>query len=461
VKTSPKTFGISACSNTFPVTPVYFDMSENDQRSIVLKPLPEQINIGFTKRKQPPSSFMFLMITLDDDPAGLQIATWLKSFPPRVIQSVDIEGLVLKARMLENLNTQAPIFSGSVLGSLSSAAQTEIIQRIKSLSRTVSTTAALAADPQLTVPTGQLESIDGSKVAEDVISDIRNKVTAVCDSIEGGIALDPRMDLEEAIRDAVVVASGAADAISLRQHLLSTKSIPEDLEIPRCSIKFAPSQRGGTQRSRFRYGVIADRRILVEGFSYTPATGLSGASPETITQMKRMVTHLSLPKSGSFHALTCVGYVKEEHLGRLGVVFDVDTGVNTEELPVLLCDLYPPKRLRVPLGRRIRLAHTLAVTLESFHRVGWVHKEIKSANIAFFQDTTTTKQGDNDLTQPFIFGFECARPEDIYSEMKTDFTPKNNAYRHPERWGKPQRKFEKAHDVYSLVSPQFVLPSNH
>lgn len=44
--------------------------------------------------------------------------------------------------------------------------------------------------------------------------------------------------------------------------------------------------------------------------------------------------------------------------------------------------------------------------------------------------------------------------------MKTDFTLKNNAYRHPERWGKPQRKFEKAHDVYSLVSTTYLLISD-
>ena len=63
-----------------------------------------------------------------------------------------------------------------------------------------------------------------------------------------------------------------------------------------------------------------------------------------------MVTQLSLPKNASFHALTCVSCVKERRLGRFCVIFEVDTGVNTAELPVLLYDLYLPKEPRVLLG---------------------------------------------------------------------------------------------------------------
>lgn len=133
------------------------------------------------------------------------------------------------------------------------------------------------------------------------------------------------------------------------------------------------------------------------------------------------------------------------------MVFDVDKIPNTEDNPVLLSEMLP-KRRRVPLGRRIKLAYTLAVALESFHRVGWVHKEIKSSNIAFFLNKDTTEVEPNEILRPFIFGFECSRPENVDSEMKTDFTLNNNAYRHPERWGKPQQKFEKTHDVYSLVN---------
>ena len=51
-----------------------------------------------------------------------------------------------------------------------------------------------------------------------------------------------------------------------------------------------------------------------------------------------------------------------------------------------------------------------------------------------------------DFAQPRLFGFECSRPEDV------EISEKNNAYRHPERWGQPMVKFEKYHDVYSLLS---------
>ena len=51
-----------------------------------------------------------------------------------------------------------------------------------------------------------------------------------------------------------------------------------------------------------------------------------------------------------------------------------------EESRVGLCDLCSSTRW-VPLGLRMCLAYALAVALGNFHRVGWVHNEVKSENI--------------------------------------------------------------------------------
>ena len=75
--------------------PVYFDLSDHDQRSIILQRLQPITTEGFTRKIRPATSFMILKVSLNDDPKGLQIADWLKSFPPPVIHNVDIEALVL------------------------------------------------------------------------------------------------------------------------------------------------------------------------------------------------------------------------------------------------------------------------------------------------------------------------------------------------------------------------------
>ena len=436
---------------------MYFDLSDDDQSSIVLRPLIASVPPGFEKRTRPAaSSYMFLKVTLEDDPSGLQIANWLKSFPPRVIRGVDIEGLILKARRLEDLNTQ-DVFYGSTLGKLSQVAQTEILQQLCGLTQVVSNTAVLASQAK-----GNTNHYNtDSSVAQNTIDDIQDRVSSVCESIEGGILLDPAIDLREAVEDDLMTTVGAKHDITLRRKLLDASFIPECLEIPRSTLEFElPTLK--TQRQRFRFAKMMENSVLIESFHYTPVSPNSTeAFPNTIYSLKRMVGQLSHEKRTDYHILHCVGYIHEPLVYRFGVVFAISHDCVMEGSPYALSDLYSIRR-RVPLDQRVHLAYTLGVALGNFHRVGWVHKEIKSSNICFLERTNRASiEVDQDLrgpasinfTHPWLFGFECSRPEDGESSLSTDYSPKNNAYRHPERWGKPFIKFEKYHDVYSLVGP--------
>ncbi len=404
---------------------------------------------------------MFLRVSLDDDPQGRQIADWLKSYPPKGIQEVEIEGLILKARSIEDLRTQKAIFSGSILGRLSQLAQIEILQRIRGISQAISKTAVLASEDD-----GGADTILHGNAAESAVNDIKNNILNVSNSVESGILLDPNIDLDEAANDEVVEAVGAEDAIALRQYLLDTSHIPNSAEIPRSAVKFVPLLPAGI-KPRFRYGQIAEKPVLVEICQYTAISVESlEAPPATVFQLERMVQQLSHPKRTSFNILPCVGYIQERSSRAFGVVFDMDGGCNMDEPPVILSKFYALKR-RVPLELRIQLAYTLAVALSNFHQVGWVHKELKSENVLFFKraldqgcsgpQSGSAEYTDIDLTQPRLFGFECSRPEDAESLLNTDYTPKNNAYRHPQRWGKPMINFEKAHDVYALVRLSFWI----
>lgn len=392
-----------------------------------------------------------------DDPTGLQIANWLKSFPPAVIQDVDIEGLVLKARRLESLTDHSALFPGSILGKLSASAQKEIFEKLTGLSQTISNTAAIAqADANSTMAkSGTIPSLD---FTSKIISDFEEKVSEVCIGIESSVLLDSNIDLEEAVKDETAMAAEAHHAIMLRQRLLDTSRIPNAPELPRESLKF--NRTSGAGSNRFRCGQLAGKPVVVESFPYSVASSESiQPSNSTISALQRMVDLLSCPKKDSFHILPCIGYIQFSHVRKFGVVFDLEKQNCKSERPITLYNLYPSKP-RVPLEDRVTLAYALATALSNFHRVGWVHKELRSEIILFFNKMPAAKEHDLeqnvvapdvDMGRPWLCGFEGSRPEEEESKLQDDYSGMTNAYRHPVRWGQPTIRFEKSHDVYALV----------
>ncbi|KAA8911285.1 kinase-like domain-containing protein [Sphaerosporella brunnea] len=449
-------------------TPVYFDLSNEDQSSIVLKPLLLAPPSGFARKAIPPSSFMLLKVSLVDDPTGLQIANWLKSFSPKNIRAVDIEGLVLKARRLEGLKEHQTLFPGSLLGSLSESAQREVAERLRDLSDVVSSTASTAA-AQAKKTTASVRSaavFSDPKSAERALNNLEATVSDLCASVESNLLLDPNVDLKAAAHDEVAIAVGAGDAISLRQYLLDRNLIPEKPELPNEAITF--TDLNSEDSVRFRYAEVAGTPVIVESFEYgfMVSSDDEGPPPGTAKQFKTMVTQLSQPKRTSFHILPCVGYIHESSAQRFGLVFELSPGQATGHKT--LFDSFSAAK-RVPLGHRIQLSYALAVAIENLHRVGWVHKELRSQNIVFFaheepgQDQTKPRAEAYlpelaiDVGKPYLFGFEYSRPDDAETALMPDFSTETNVYRHPERWGKPGVRFTKPHDIYALGVILFEL----
>jgi serine/threonine protein kinase len=173
-----------------------------------------------------------------------------------------------------------------------------------------------------------------------------------------------------------------------------------------------------------------------------------------------MVTQLSQPKRTNFHILPCIGYFQERFATQFSVVFQLEERFVKDSESTLI-SLYSSIK-RVSLGERVRLAYEIAVAVGNLHRVGWLHKELKSENILFFkilprggieESTSPAFKSSPSINfgLPWLFGFEYSRQEDANTYLESDYSPENNAYRHPERWGKPMVKFERSHDVYSLV----------
>ena len=390
-----------------------------------------------------PSAHLLLNVSLAEDLSADQIAQWLKVNLPAHVIGVDIEALILKAKKLRGLVEPTAFPPGSLLSKLSVSAKSEIIAEIQGLHNTLSA-----------IPS----SVVDERTAENALGDLGSCVAAVCDTVETSILLDiPEKHLRQACNDPESSIIGAQEAISLRQHLLNLAAIPDGPFIPREKIIIPRKE------ARFRYGTISDRAVIVDAFRYIPNPETGEPFQATVTQVRKMAGLLLRTSRPSYHVLPCVGYIHEEIYGSFGFVFEVPLHYKTQlqDSPISLSNLYgsehkkEKKLKRVTLGNRIHLAHALVIALESFHRVGWVHKQIRSDQIFFLPrpaSSTTDLLADRiDWKSPWLFGFEYARAEDDGTLLAEDYTERYNLFRHPDRWGRPRARFRKAHDVYAMV----------
>jgi serine/threonine protein kinase len=175
----------------------------------------------------------------------------------------------------------------------------------------------------------------------------------------------------------------------------------------------------------------------------------------------------------SFHSLPCRGYVKDHDARRYGYVFDLpttsDTNISpsTSELDVsdlppfpTVCTLREILDLEAPapsLNLRVSYAVRLLETLLQLHTSGWLHKELRSENILFIQNTSSIScENDHavdDLSpsQMYLAGYVYTRAdnaaemtEPLESELEADL------YRHPSTIGRHRLPFRKTFDMFSV-----------
>ena len=236
------------------------------------------------------------------------------------------------------------------------------------------------------------------------------------------------------------------------------------LEILRQDIHFGQTK----ETSRFIEGSFERRPVLIEIFQYKPDPDTNDPPAPLTQRLKQVAVLLHLQKRLEFRILPCSGFFIDEARRRMGMVFERFPDIDFSQKSMSLLDMYKKDKY-VPFGKRLKLAHILAVAVDHFHRVGWVHKELRSSNIFFFHIPESMKvmSGQSnrfvaegfDLAAPWIFGFGYARAEDGVTALEEDYNMENNFYRHPSRVGCPEVKFRKYHDVYSLVGAAKVVYS--
>ncbi|KAF2829602.1 hypothetical protein CC86DRAFT_464137 [Ophiobolus disseminans] len=197
-------------------------------------------------------------------------------------------------------------------------------------------------------------------------------------------------------------------------------------------------------------GKAAEETVLVEYWCYDAS---DHSITKLATQAARVSALISEKKDEAFRILPGLGYIQETVRQRFGFIYQLPEGIGSQDIYTLAEII--PKVKYVPLEVRKRLASAICQAVLHLHSIGWYHKEIKSANIIIFRrlvpsESDATVDTYYDMENPYVVGFDCSRPSEAETWASEDHSGvKGNLYRHPDRWGKPDR-FERQHDIYAL-----------
>ena len=218
---------------------------------------------------------------------------------------------------------------------------------------------------------------------------------------------------------------------------------PPEYESDRCEAEYQPP---GSVKHRVWIEWREYDRIAIEADGNTIHS----------SRVEKLVALLSDPRKPELLRVPqCIGYFVDPknsnegcRRGRLGFVFEMLSA--TAGVPLSLRQLLK-RRLKPLLTERIALAKAICNCLLSLHSVNWLHKGLRSHNIVF----SSGKNGDVDLSCPFLSGFGYARPA-----FRGDMTeipsqnPEYDMYRHPRMHGlgpwEGRQGFKRTFDIYSL-----------
>jgi hypothetical protein len=120
--------------------------------------------------------------------------------------------------------------------------------------------------------------------------------------------------------------------------------------------------------------------------------------------------------------LNCIGYVFDISREAFAFVWQYPKGADSKKAPVSLNSLLKlddqerahRNQVRPSLSQKIKLAQHLASALLTFHGVDWLHKNFNSHSVYIFFREPKAQAGHLELMydEPFIGGFDVARPDD-------------------------------------------------
>lgn len=207
------------------------------------------------------------------------------------------------------------------------------------------------------------------------------------------------------------------------------------------------------------------RRVWVEWKSEAldPFGVARGLDPGTLRRLEAAVSLLREGEvTAQFRVPKCLGYYQgrdEMTKRRYGLVFEMPCGAHADSGPLSLRDLITDRDRATPsLTSRVRLMRRLVELVEKLHAVDWLHKDLRSDNVIFFQLGTGGENDSKsvDFGEPYLSRFDYSRPAGSASISEgPGISLADDLYRHPDIQrsnsdGSTRRRFRKRHDVYSL-----------
>ncbi|KIK68363.1 hypothetical protein GYMLUDRAFT_237429 [Collybiopsis luxurians FD-317 M1] len=195
---------------------------------------------------------------------------------------------------------------------------------------------------------------------------------------------------------------------------------------------------------------LSSKLVLIEK-KYYPAEIPTEQTELLRTRLKALIRLLNSSDRDSRNLPLCMGYWHEPEAHCWCLVYTISTlSITARPSSVQvrsLLDLLKDSKVRPPLEHRIELASTIAGVLSRLFGSQWLHKSIRSENIAFIGDNKPS------ITSPLIVGFEYSRQyTELISIDLINLDPAHAMYRHPEYQGneRERKKYRMAYDVYSF-----------
>ena len=268
-------------------------------------------------------------------------------------------------------------------------------------------------------------------------------------------------NLDHLRRDEDTIQAGMTGDIGLRKLIVAH---PDTLGYVRNLESKAKFERMIGDSQNTNYGWLDGETVLVEYHDYETDSRTGSMDDKISARIMRLVALMHESNDARFKVMKCTNYIDDKLSKKFGFVFTLPQPMSA--CPnTLLKYLSCRPSLRPNLTARVKLAHTLAETVQLLHSVGWVHKSLRSEKILFLRAAepesgnpanSKPKTESLDLHHPRIFGFEFSRLESDYTSLSADLEIRRNIYRHPDRWGYPKQAFSKVHDIYGSSIVPFL-----
>ena len=266
--------------------------------------------------------------------------------------------------------------------------------------------------------------------------------------------------LEDLIKDEDANRLGLSAHAQIHQLLIKPDSQQEDRALAAEIQDFPPgidTTCCATLVTRMSMFNSRKQKVLVEVKKYPPASEVfemhqdSARQTKTKLRVNQLANLLKTSGSRSVGTLECLGFVNQPKLNQFAFVYQFPANAASSEPLTLYSIIKEHEERSKPiwsLNARFKIAVKVASSICGFHADGWVHKNLRSQSLLFFN--SSENEPDLMIDSPYLAGFEYSRPEDGSTAGHRDDDRDRNLYRHPALQVVAGDSFNKVHDLYSL-----------